>query len=104
MLLAFASNSSPTRLAAAYRKCGVAIVAVATALATSPAIANPAPNAANFSQTTAGAISTTVPDGTCAAVTSTRGGAGASSGTTAALGGIGAAGLFFQHRMRHALK
>lgn len=98
MLLAFASNSSPTRLAAAYRKCGVAIVAVATALATSPAIANPAPNAANFSQTTAGAISTTVPDGTCAAVTSTRGGAGASSGTTAALGGIGAAGAVINAR------
>lgn len=98
MLLATASTSSPSRLGVATRKCGVAIVALATALASSPVLADPAANAASFSQTTAGPISTTVPDGSCAAVTTTRGGAGASAGTTAARGGIGAAGAVINAR------
>ena len=54
--------------------------------------ADPAPNAANFSRTTPGAISTTVPDGICAvAMTVTGGGGGASSaGGTGGGGGAGA--------------
>lgn len=80
------------------KRSGVAVLALATALASTPAYANPAANVASFSRTTAGAISTPVPDGICAAVTSTRGGAGASSGTTAALGGIGASGAVINAR------
>jgi uncharacterized repeat protein (TIGR01451 family) len=88
------------RLAAASRYCGVALVAVATAIASTPALADPASNAVapNFSQTTAGAVATTVPDGICSAITSARGGAGASSGTTAVLGGVGAGGAVINAR------
>lgn len=82
------------------RQCGVALVALATALGSVPAHANPAANAPSFSQTTAGVIVTTVPDGSCAAVTTTRGGAGASSGTTAAFGGIGAPGAIINARFQ----
>lgn len=68
--------------------------ATASTLVAGPALADPATSAnnANFSQTTAGAVSQTVPDGVCAVVVSVRGGSGASSGTTTALGGIGAGG------------
>lgn len=68
--------------------------ASASALVSAPAWANPstAANTANFSQTTAGAVTQTVPDGVCAVAASVQGGAGGSSGTTAALGGIGAGG------------
>ncbi|HMS20374.1 MAG TPA: hypothetical protein PKC46_07485, partial [Sphingorhabdus sp.] len=74
--------------------------ASAVALVSIPAHANPstAANSANFSQTTAGAISQTVPDGVCAVATTVRGGNGASSGTTATLGGIGAPGAIINAR------
>lgn len=80
------------------KRSGVAVLALATALASTPAQANPAGNAASFSQTTAGAVSTTVPDGTCSAITSTRGGAGASSGVAATNGGRGGAGAVINAR------
>ena len=80
------------------RQCGVAMLAVATVLASTSAYANPAANTANFSQTTAGNITQTVPDGVCAVATIVRGGGGASSGTTAALGGIGAGGATINAR------
>ena len=80
------------------KRSGVAVLALATALASTPAFANPAANAASFSQTTAGAVSTTVPDGTCSAITSTRGGAGASSGVAATNGGLGGAGAVINAR------
>ena len=69
----------------------------ASAFVASPVWANPATsaNTANFSQITAGAVSQNVPDGVCAVAVIVRGGAGASSGTTAALGGIGAGGATF---------
>lgn len=69
-------------------------------IASGPAWANPASSAnnANFSQTTAGAVTQTVPDGVCAVAVSVRGGNGASSGTTAALGGIGAPGAIINAR------
>ncbi len=74
--------------------CGVALIAAAQTLSSTPVYANPATsaNTANFAQATAGAVSQTVPDGVCAVVVNVRGGSGASSGTTAALGGIGAGG------------
>ena len=80
------------------RQCGVAMLSVATVLASTSAYANPAANTANFSQTTAGNIAQTVPDGVCAVATIVRGGGGASSGTTAALGGIGAGGATINAR------
>lgn len=80
------------------KRSGVAVLALATALASTPAQANPAGNPASFSQTTAGAFSTTVPDGTCSAITSTRGGAGASSGVAATNGGRGGAGAVINAR------
>ena len=86
-----------SRFAAAMRRIrNTALVAgasVSTFIA-GPAWANPATsaNTANFTQTTAGSVSQTVPDGICAVVVNVRGGSGASSGTTAALGGIGAGG------------
>lgn len=90
--IAQASGRLTARFRVASRHCGVALTAVATALSSAPALADPAPNATSFSQTTAGAISTTVPDGICSAVTTTRGGAGASSGVAATNGGLGGAG------------
>lgn len=72
----------------------------ASAFVASPVWANPATSAnnANFSQTTAGSIAQTVPDGVCAVAIIVRGGGGASSGTTAALGGIGGAGALINAR------
>lgn len=93
-----AHGISTTPRFARTRSWGCALVAIATVLQSAPALADPAANTANFSQTTAGGISTSVPDGTCAAVISIRGGAGASSGTTALLGGIGAAGALINAR------
>lgn len=98
MHTALDSNGLVRRQAPLQRKCGVALVAIATVLASAPANADPAANAANFSQTTAGAVSTTVPDGTCSAVTSTRGGAGASSGVAATNGGLGGYGAVINAR------
>ena len=98
MQTANASNGTVTRTASFKRHCGVALVAIATVLASAPAQADPAANTTNYNLSAAGAISTTVPDGTCAAVTTTRGGAGASSGTTATVGGIGAAGAVINAR------
>ncbi len=85
---------------AATRYCGVAVLALATTVYSSSALADPAPNsgAPNFSRTAAGAFSTTVPDGTCSVITSTRGGAGASSGVAATNGGIGGAGAVINAR------
>lgn len=86
------------RKTAIRRTCGTALIALATVLHSAPSFADPAVNAPSFSQTTAGAISTSVPDGTCAAVTSTRGGAGASSGVAATNGGIGGRGALIDAR------
>jgi uncharacterized repeat protein (TIGR01451 family) len=88
------------RLSAALRHCGTALIAISTSLYTPPALADPATNAVapNFSQTTAGAIATTVPDGICAVITSTRGGAGASSGVAATNGGAGGGGAIINAR------
>jgi uncharacterized repeat protein (TIGR01451 family) len=61
----------------------------AASLTPAPALADPAANAASFSQTTAGAVSTTVPDGTCSAA---LGAAGDSSGINNTTGGRGGAG------------
>jgi uncharacterized repeat protein (TIGR01451 family) len=64
----------------------------AVTIAPGQATADPAPNAANFSQAGSGAISATVPDGICAvAATVVGGGGGASSaGGTGGAGGAGA--------------
>ncbi len=88
------------RLRAATRYCGVAVLALATTIYSSPALADPAPNSAapNFSQTTAGAFSTTVPDGICSVITSTRGGSGASSGITVTNSGLGGGGAVINAR------
>lgn len=72
----------------------LAIVAVGLPLVTlipggGTAQADPAANAANFTQTTPGAISTTVPDGTCSAQVTATGGGGASGGLALANGGRG---------------
>jgi large repetitive protein len=59
----------------------------------SPSIADPAANPASIVQAGAGAISSTVPDGTCSANVTLKGGSGASSsaaGTVVAVGGGGA--------------
>ena len=76
------------------RNGALLVGASASTFVASPAWANPSTsaNTANFSQTTAGAITQTVPDGVCAVAVSVRGGGGGSSGTTAVLGGVGAAG------------
>ena len=66
--------------------------AAASVFFTSPAFANPAPNPADFSRTTAGAVATTVPDGVCGFAGSVTGGGGASQGLDATLGGVGGGG------------
>lgn len=72
----------------------------ASTMVGAPAWANPstAANTTNFSQTTAGAVSQTVPDGVCAVAVTVRGGSGASSGTTAILGGVGGGGAIINTR------
>ncbi len=65
-------------------------LAGATGVLSSTAIPGPAPTPTNFSQTTAGAISTTIPDGVCGATASITGGAGASN--QAATGATGQGG------------
>lgn len=76
------------------RKIALLAGVSASTFAAMPTWANPstAANTANFSQTTAGAVTQTVPDGVCAVAVSVQGGGGASSGTTAALGGVGGGG------------
>jgi uncharacterized repeat protein (TIGR01451 family) len=64
--------------------------ATSTTIFNGPVEADPAPVPANFNQTTAGAVSTTVPNGTCGVVATATGGGGASHGLGA--GGRGAAG------------
>jgi uncharacterized repeat protein (TIGR01451 family) len=59
--------------------------------AAAPVLAGPAAAPTNFSRTTAGAIATTVPDGTCGASIVARGGAGGSQ-TAGGSGGRGAGG------------
>jgi uncharacterized repeat protein (TIGR01451 family) len=67
--------------------------AISTAFLSGPANSDPAPNPANFSQTTAGAVSTTVPDGVCGVTALVTGGGGASSSAVAGVnGGMGAGG------------
>ena len=82
------------------RKAALVAGVSASAFLSGTANANPstAANAGNFSQTTAGAVSQTVPDGVCAVAASVRGGSGASSGTTAVLGGRGAGGAVINAR------
>ena len=82
------------------RKIALLAGVSASTFAGMPAWANPstAANTGNFSQITAGAVSQTVPDGICAVAVNVRGGAGASSGTTAALGGIGGGGAIINAR------
>jgi uncharacterized repeat protein (TIGR01451 family) len=66
--------------------------AAASVLCSGMALANPAPNATSFSQTTAGSLTAqTVPDGTCRIATIVKGGSGASQGT-GGTGGRGASG------------
>lgn len=91
------SEKRLTRFAVAMRgirKAALLAGASASTFVATPAWANPstAANTANFSRTTAGAISQTVPDGVCAVAATTRGGGGASSGTGTTFGGIGAGG------------
>ncbi|MFM9864717.1 MAG: SdrD B-like domain-containing protein [Micropepsaceae bacterium] len=83
-----------TRSAGFTRVRNAALIAgvSAYALMLGPVASDPAPNAASFSQTTAGAIAATVPDGSCAMAVSATGGSGGSSGTTALVGGRGAGG------------
>jgi uncharacterized repeat protein (TIGR01451 family) len=85
------------------RKMGNAVLLAgvsASAFVASPAWANPAASAnnANYSQITAGNIAQTVPDGVCTVAVTVRGGGGASSGTTAVLGGVGGAGAVINAR------
>ena len=68
----------------------VSLVALAYGLASS--YAGPAPTPANFSQTTAGAIASTVPDGVCGVTISSTGGGGASSGVATGASGAGGMG------------
>jgi uncharacterized repeat protein (TIGR01451 family) len=63
--------------------------AAASTLISNPAFPDPAGNPANFSQTTAGAIATTVPDGVCGFTTTAVGGGGGSSSAAAGTGGQG---------------
>jgi uncharacterized repeat protein (TIGR01451 family) len=75
----------------------------AVTIAPGQAMADPASNAPNFSQTSAGAISTstTVPDGVCAvAATVVGGGGGASTAGTVVTGGTGGAGAVINARFR----
>jgi large repetitive protein len=69
-----------------------ATAAILSFYSSTPTLADPAANPASLVQS-AGAISSTVPDGTCSANVTLKGGAGASSsatGTVVALGGGGA--------------
>ncbi len=63
-----------------------------------PLNADPAPNAANFSLTAAGAISATVPDGTCAAIITASGANGGSSSAGGVTGGFGGGGAIITSR------
>ena len=98
MQFAHATDRHSVRQQAASRYCGVALVALATVLSSTPAFADPAANAASFSQSTAGSISASVPDGICSAITATRGGAGASSGVGTTNSGRGGGGAVINAR------
>jgi large repetitive protein len=68
------------------------VLSLAYLLQLTAASGDPAINPASLSQTTAGAISTTVPDGTCGATISVTGGGGGSSPAGAVAGGYGGTG------------
>jgi uncharacterized repeat protein (TIGR01451 family) len=78
------------------RSAGLAFAAYSALVsfhAVVPSLADPALNPASLVRNTAGALSSTVPDGTCSANVTLKGGGGASSsatGTVVALGGGGA--------------
>lgn len=64
-------------------------------------MADPAANAANFSQASSGAITaTTVPDGICAVAATVTGGSGGASGTAGGTGGTGGAGAIIKARFQ----
>ena len=81
-----------SRLHGAVKKFAVSTAALAFALTS--AAAGPAPTPSNFSQTTAGAVSSTVPDGVCGISATVTGGGGATNvaaaGATGGNGGPGA--------------
>ena len=86
-------NAIKTALSRAGRSLGVLALfagATSTTVFDVPVLADPAPVQSNFSQTTVGAVATTIPIGTCGVVASVTGGGGASHGIGA--GGRGAAG------------
>jgi uncharacterized repeat protein (TIGR01451 family) len=58
--------------------------------------ADSAPNAPNFTRTTAGALSSTVPDGTCAVAATVNGGSGGGSAAAGGTGGTGGAGAMIK--------
>jgi uncharacterized repeat protein (TIGR01451 family) len=63
--------------------------AAASTFFSGPANSDPAASPANFSQLTAGPITSTVPDGTCGVATTVTGGGGASSSAVAGSNGLG---------------
>jgi uncharacterized repeat protein (TIGR01451 family) len=71
----------------------------AVTIAPRQAAADPAPNAANVSQTT-GAISANVPDGVCMVAATVAGGGGGASATLGGTGGSGGAGAIINARFR----
>jgi uncharacterized repeat protein (TIGR01451 family) len=81
------------RFGRALRAIALFAGATASALYSTPANSDPAAAPTNFSQTTAGAVSTTVPDGVCGVTATVTGGGGASSSVvTGVNGGMGAGG------------
>jgi uncharacterized repeat protein (TIGR01451 family) len=72
----------------------------AVTIAPRQATADPASNAANFSQTTPVTISATVPDGVCAVAATVVGGGGGASATLGGTGGSGGAGAIINARFR----
>lgn len=74
------------------RQSIVLVAALLTVYFNTQALADPAPNAASFSQLVAGTIVTTVPDGTCAAVMKVTGASGGSAPAAAVTGGLGGTG------------
>lgn len=87
-------TASTTRARIGRSLVAVATLAVGLPLVTlipggGQASADPAANAANFTQTTPGSINGTVPDGTCSARVEATGGGGASGGLALTNGGRG---------------
>lgn len=85
--------SLTSRLMRSLRAFALFSGALSTAFMSGPANSDPAPNPTNFSRITAGAVSTSVPDGVCGVVATVTGGGGASSSAVAGVnGGMGAGG------------